>query len=127
MKTSTVLIGLGVAGAAAYFFLRGSGQAASPAKKLASLSTTRLSFSRAPIPSAASQPTYSAPAVGSGVSTKDVVSGLAAAGAGAGCAALGAPMLSPLCGAAGAAVGAKAYEYGKDAYDTGARILGRLF
>lgn len=120
MKVSTLLI-LGAAGAGAFFLLKRPAQAGTPPNKGTGMSYA-IAFRAGGFASPEASPAgkSSAPAVGGpSVSAKDVISGLAAAGAGAGCAAIpgvGAAV-APLCGAAGAQVGAKAYEYGVKAYD----------
>lgn len=130
MKVSTILI-LGAAGAGAYLLLtrKAGGLSASDRAGMATQATLQVSNDHRagrlfiPLPASmgtgSGQGTQSAPSAG-GPSGRDVASGLAAAGAGAGCAAIpgiGA-VASPLCGAIGAQAGAKAYEYGSRAIDT---------
>ena len=133
MKTSTLLI-LGAAGAAGVYFLTrprpGSAAAAVTALNAAdkrklglamsAKSVGKLFTATAPAKSAASQQNYAAPAAGSpSVKAKDIVTGAAAAGAGAACAAIptGGALVAPLCGSVGGYLGAKAYDYADRAYD----------
>lgn len=126
MKTSTLLI-LGAAGAAGVYFLtrpKSSVQAINRAavQKLAMSAKPvgKLFWAGAPAKSAGSQQNYAAPAAGApSVKAKDVVTGLAAAGAGAACAAIptGGALVAPLCGSVGGYLGAKAYDYADSAID----------
>ncbi len=114
MKTSTVLILVGAAGAGAFFLLRKPNLAnlakATPRRRLTIASTLPVS---GPL-NGASQPKQAAPSVNG----RDIVTGASAAGAAAGCTALGGAAVAPLCGMAGGYLGDKAYSYGKDAVNT---------
>jgi hypothetical protein len=129
MKTSTVIV-LGAAAAAGVYFMTRkaatmpSGKAPLNKVTLATMMSAKpigkLFAASAPAKSATSQQNYAAPAAGNpSVSAKDVVSGAAAVGAGAACAAIptGGALVAPLCGSVGGYLGAKAYDYGEKAID----------
>lgn len=121
MKTSTLLI-LGAAGAAGVYFLTRpkSPVAAARAAAMSAKPVGKLFWAGSPAKSAGSQQNYAAPAAGSpSVKAKDIVTGAAAAGAGAACAAIptGGALVAPLCGSVGGYLGARAYDYGEKAWD----------